>query len=362
MTRRFLLFFALLSFFAPALAQTTGPLPSAAVARIEAAIQEEMKRQGIPGMSVAVVTEHQLRWASGYGLADVENNVPATAATVYRLASISKPITATAVMQLAEKGKIDLDAPIQKYVPGFPRKPWPVTARQLLGHLGGIRHYRGSEMGSTRHYTDLTAPLAVFQNDPLLHEPGTKYTYTTYGYNLLGAAVEGASGQGFADYMRDHIFRPAGMSTIRVDDVFAIIPRRAQGYRKAEDGRLQNSGLADTSNKIPGGGFASTVEDLAQFAIALQTDRLVRADTRARMFTPQKTKDGSPTTYGLGWGISARDGERAIAHSGGQQRVSTLLYMRPEDRAAVVLMANLEGAALSNLARQILDSVVSPSP
>ena len=249
-------------------------------------------------------------------------------------------------MQLAERGKLDLDAPVQKYVPSFPEKPWPITARLLLGHLSGIRHYSGpAEVASTRHYTNLIEPLKIFQNDPLLFEPGTKYSYTSYGFNLLGAAVEAAAGVSFMDYLRAKIFIPAGMERIRNDDSLAVIPNRARGYQKAPDGAILNCDLADTSNKIPGGGMIATAEDLVRLAIALQHDVLVRRDTRQQMFTPQKTKDGKPTTYGLGWQVGERNGRHMVWHGGGQQGTRTVLGMLEKEDIVVAVMCNTDGAS-----------------
>jgi len=336
--------------------QPARPLSGTLRQALEKIITAEMARQKIPGLSVAIVTNHRLQWARGFGLADIENSVPATDATVYRWGSISKTITAVAAMQLAERGKLDLDAPIQKYCPAFPEKPWPITTRQLLGHLSGIRHYRNEEeVTSTRHYTTLVEALDIFKNDPLLFEPGTKFSYTTYGYNVIGCVIEGASGMNFMDYVRENIFRPAGMDRARDDDVFEIIPRRAQGYRRTSTGELRNSPLADTSNKIPGGGLCSTVIDLARFAIALQTARLVRRETLDQMWTRQKTRDGQLTSYGLGWSIGDHHGRKEIYHTGGQPRVSTVLYMQPEKGSAIVILSNLERAAVLPLARQISD-------
>lgn len=319
-----------------------------------------MSRQNIPGLSVAIVTDNELRWSKGFGLSDLENFVPAKAATVYRLGSITKPITAVATLQLAERGKLDLDAPVQKYCPAFPEKPWPITARELLGHLGGIRHYRSAEeFNSTRHYSDLVETLDQFKNEPVLHEPGAKFSYTTYGYSVLGCVIEGVSKMSYVDYIRDNIFKPAGMARIRPDDVYAIIPNRAQGYRKTESGALRNSALADTSNKIPGGGFCSTAEDLVRFAIAVQSGVLLKKETTERMWTRQKTRDGQETNYGLGWGLSARNGLREVSHGGGQQRVTTFLYLLPEKGFAVAVMTNLEGVSrLQELARRIADIVL----
>jgi len=319
-----------------------------------------MAAQSIPGMSAAVVTGGELRWSSGFGQADVENEVPATAATVYRLASVSKPITAVAAMQLVEQGKLDLDAPVQKYVPSFPVKPWPVTLRQILGHTSGIRHYAEGEFENTRHYPTLAAALDLFQNDPLAHEPGTVYLYSTYAYTLAGVVVEAAAGTPFADYVRKSVFEPAGMTTARVDDLFEIIPHRARGYQKGPTGALQNSGLADTSYKIPGGGLCATAPDLARFAIALFNGTLVRPETRRQMFTSLKTRDGKPTGYGLGWALSKDPrGRREVFHRGAQQRVTSLVYTQPERGLAVVLFANLEGigSTVFSLARQIADIV-----
>jgi len=173
---------------------------------------------------------------------------------------------------------------------------------------------------------------------------------------VLGCAVEGASGMSFPDYVRENVFKAAGMTRIQVDDVFAIIANRAQGYRRSPGGELRNSGLADTSYKVPGGGFISTVEDLAKFAIAMQTGALVKKETLDQMWTRQKTRDGKATGYGLGWGISERNGMKEVHHGGAQQRVSTFLYTIPEKGLAVAVMTNLEGVgSLANLSRQIAD-------
>jgi serine beta-lactamase-like protein LACTB, mitochondrial len=339
-------------------AQTTAPLPADKIEKIEKAITAEMSRQNIPGLSVAIVTDRKLRWSNGYGLADLENYIPAKSATVYRLGSISKSVTAVAVMQLAERGKLDLDAPVQKYCPAFPQKQWPITTRQLLGHLAGVRHYKSeAEFLSTRHYNSVVEGMEMFKDDPLLHEPGTKYFYTTHGYAILGCVIEGASGMKFADYVAANVFKPAGMDTMRVDDVFEIIPNRAQGYFKTQGGQLRNSTLADTSYKIPGGGFCSTVIDLARFAIAAQSATLVKQETTEQMWTRQKTRDGKETSYGLGWSIGERNGMKEVQHGGAQQRVSTNLYMIPEKGFAVVLMVNMEGVGgrLGALSREIAD-------
>lgn len=361
MTRnRFLRLAAL--WLAPALLLT--PLAAQNLSRdqiraIEKVISAEMDKQQVPGLSLAVGRNLRLVWSAGFGLADLENSVPARASTVYRLGSISKPITAVAVMQLAERGKLDLDAPIQTCVPAFPEKPWPLTARQLLAHSSGIRHYRGQdEVNSTRRYPDLTEPLRIFAADPLLFEPGARFSYSTYGYNLLGAAVEGASGMKFVDYIREHIFRPAGMDRARPDSVHDIIPHRARGYRKTPAGALQNCDLADTSNKIPGGGMVSTPDDLVKFAVAFNKGLLVKPETRELMCAPQVTRDAKTSPYGLGWRIVESQGLKWVSHGGAQQGISTLLLTLPSQGFAVALMANLERVVLEPLATRIAEIVL----
>jgi len=260
-------------------------LPAPKVEAVEGAVTATLTRAGIPGASVAIATGGRLRFAQGFGLADVENGVPARAATMYRLASVSKPITAAAVLKLAEDGKLDLDAPVQRYVPAFPEKPWPVTARQLLGHLGGVRHYRDEEPTSTSPYDGVTSGLAFFKDDPLVAEPGIRYVYSTYGYNLLGAAVEGAAARPYLEYMREAIFSRAAMAAIRPDEVRPIIPSRAQGYRRTREGTLLNSDLADVSYKVPGGGFIATASDVSRFGAALVWGALLSPESLKTMLT-----------------------------------------------------------------------------
>ncbi len=346
----------------PLRAQAAAGLPAARLEAVESAISAEMSRREIPGLSVALVVDRQLKWTNGYGLSDLENEVPARAATVYRLGSVSKPITATAILQLSERGRLDLDTPIQKYCPAFPEKPWPITARQLLAHLGGVRHYRDGELELTRHYPGVAEGLAVFKDDPLVQEPGTKYLYSTFGYNLLGCAVEGAAGRSFADYLRENVFRPAEMEKARPDDVFAIIPNRAQGYARDGSGHLRNADLADMSYKVPGGGLIATAADVARFAQALESGTLLGKDTLEKMLTPQKTREGTPTAYGLGLTIGERNGRREAWHTGGQARVSAVLYLQPDQGLAIALLCNLEGVArqLLDLARQMADEATRP--
>ncbi len=347
-------------FLLGALCLCGAPLRSERIRDIDRLISAEMTRQDIPGLSVAVASAEGPMWSSGYGLADLENFVPAKPYTVYRTASIAKPMTATAIMQLVEKGKIDLDAPVQKYVPDFPQKPWPITVRQLLGHLGGIRHYRDSDdANNTHHYATLRDALKIFEADDLIAEPGTRYNYSTYGFVLLGRILEGASGADYLDYMRANIFGPAQMSTMYADDTFAVIPNRTRGYVRWANGTVHNAPLLDTSSKIPGGGFVCSPEDLVGFALALGKGSLVSGASRKQMFTSQSTSDGKRTGYGLGWGINRVAGYDVVEHAGGQAGTSTLLTYFPEQKLAVAIMSNLQDARLNDLRDEIAKIVLS---
>lgn len=355
--------------FLPALlAGLTGVCPAPAqdglsrseVTACEKRITQAMNAKAIPGMSVAIGRAGKIVWTRGFGYSDLENQVAATADTVYRLASISKPITAVAVMQLVEKGTFDLDAPVQTYVPEFPKKRYRLTTRNLLSHQGGVRHYRAKEIFSTRHYDSVAAALEIFADDRLLHEPGDKYHYTTYGYNLVGAAVVGAAGTGFVAYLQAKILDPAGMTKTREDRIDLIIPHRAQGYRRGPRSQILNAAIVDTSNKIPGGGLCGTAGDLVRFCHALNAGKLLKPSTLDQMWSPARTKDGKPLKYGLGFRVLKADKPRIVGHSGGQPRVTTMLVFRPDEEIVVALMCNLQSAGLLPLARQLSNLVVAP--
>src|SRR6478752_2544961 len=204
--RRVLLLFVLAAIL-NSLAAAQQRLAAEKRTQIEAAVSKFMSTTHVPGLSVAVVENSELEWAEGFGFADLENSVPATEYTLYRLASISKSLSATGAMELVEKGKLDLDDPVQKYCPVFPQKSGVVTTRLVMGHLAGIRHYKSDsqndpEIGNTKHFDDpVQAGLDFFKNDPLLSEPGKQFHYSTQGYTLVGCVMQGASGAKYTEYM-----------------------------------------------------------------------------------------------------------------------------------------------------------------
>jgi len=338
-------------------------LPAEKRAQIEKAVSSFMSANSVPGIGVAVVLEREPVWSAGFGMADLENFAPVTSSTLFRLGSISKPITATAILQLWEHSKLDLDAPVQKYCPAFPQKESPITTRQLLGHLGGIRHYNSDGKGdvpadSARHFANMQESLTIFAVDPLVAKPGTKFNYSTYGYTLLGCVLEGATSQKYVDYVRENIFWPAGMVESQADDFFVVVPHRTRWYHKDEAGIVRNAGVLDSSYKIPGGGLISSADDMARFEAAILADRLMQRATRDLMWTSLKTADGKATGYGLGWGLSDKFGVHIFAHTGGQQGTSTAFALVPERRAGVVVLANMDNVDSGSLADQILKLVL----
>ncbi|HLM80030.1 MAG TPA: serine hydrolase domain-containing protein [Terriglobales bacterium] len=361
-----LLFVALLVPF-PIAAQQAPPL--AIDGQVDRLAADEMASLHEPSLAISIVNAGKLIFTKGYGVSDVENHVPATADTVYRIASVSKSLTATAAMRLVEEHRLDLDAPVQKYCPAFPTKQWPITVREVLTHESGIRHYKNDDESiNTRHYTSIDeAQTQNFAKDPLFFEPGTKFSYTSYGYIVLGCVMEDASGMSYTTYMQQSIFEPAGMAPTRLDDVFAIIPHRARGYSIDEDGRLQNVTLLDISNKPPGSGINSTARDLGLFMVALYGGKLVTPATWSEMITPAKTRAGKPTIYGYGWfvggPISSYHGLREVGHGGDVQGFANVLYAIPERRFAVVVLSNGENEKVSieyiALARKIYDVVTA---
>lgn len=331
--------------------------------KIEAAAQKFLSSTSAPGISVAVVLDGKTAWVQGFGKADLENTAPATPETLYRLASVSKTITATAIMQLVEHGKLDLDAEVQSYCPVFPKKEWPITTRELLGHLGGVRHYNRDGKGdipddSARHFSSMEESLTIFDKDALVAKPGTEFHYTTYGYTLLGCVLEGAAHEKYIDYVNANIFLPAGMRVTLVDNNFTIIPHRTRFYHKDESGPVKNAGVLDSSYKIPGGGFISSAEDMARYEEAFLANKFIKRATRDLMWTSQKTTDGKETGYGFGWGISNKFGLHLVSHSGGQQGTSTNIVLAPERNAAVVVLANMDNVGAGELSNEILRIVL----
>jgi CubicO group peptidase (beta-lactamase class C family) len=333
---------------APVAAQELPPLAIAgqsaahheAIDRARALVRDSMSANGIPGVSVAVAIDGRVVWSEGFGFADVENRVPLTTETRMRIGSVSKSVTSAAVALLVQEGKLDLDAPVQRYVPTFPKKRAEITTRQLAGHLAGIRHYRGNEMYSARAYPTVAASLEIFKDDTLLHAPGSKYFYSSYGWNLLSAVVEGAAGEPFLTVMHRRVFQPLGLRSIVAEHVDSLIPFRAHYYERNRNGVLRNAPFVDNSYKWAGGGFISNTEDLVRFGSAMLQPGFLEANTLTTLFTPMRTTGGEETQYAIGWRVADDGGSREISHSGGSVGANAFLVLYPDQRVVVALLSN----------------------
>jgi len=305
---------------------------------------KEWLARGTPGLALAVAVDGKIVYSEGFGYADLEERVPVWPTTKFRIGSISKPLTATALMQLVEAGKVDLDAPVERYVPSFPDKGALITVRMVAGHLGGIRHYHGDEMLIQRHYGSVLEGLKIFENDPLVSPPGTKFNYSSYGFNLLSAVIESASGEEFLSYMQGHVFTPMGLVHTAADQNTQIIEQRSRFYALAKDSHPENAAYVDNSYKWAGGGFLSTAEDLVRFGSLLLQPGFLKADSLKSLFTSQKTNSGQETGYGMGWGIEKTpSGKWIYEHSGGSVGGTSQLIIYPGSHVVVALVTNLSG-------------------
>lgn len=335
-------------------------------ARLDALAAKTFDRQAPPGMAVAVMRDGDFVFAHGYGLADLENNVPCAPQSVFRLASVSKPIAAVAVLQVVESGAASLDDPIQKYVPEFPEKPaGTITLRHLLSHTSGIRHYKPGEFVQRRHYDSLAEAIGIFKDDPLKFAPGARFSYTSYGYNLLAGVIERTSGRSFGEYLAERVFEPAGMTSTRLELQGELVPHRVEQYERAARGKpWRNAPFADLSIKWAGGGVISTVEDLCRFDNALARGRLLKPETITLMQTPVSTDDGKQNDYALGWRIETdAQGRTWVAHSGGTTGGTSYFLRWPEQRIAVAVIANGAGIkGLPALAKALALAASEPTP
>jgi len=316
-----------------------------------------MQTQRIPGMTVAVAIDGRLIWSEGLGYADVEARAPACPETRFRLGSVSKPITAVAMARLDEAGKLDLDAPIARYVPSFPDRG-AITARQLAGHRAGIRHYRDdAEAFTTRHFASVTESLALFRDDSLLFPPGQGHEYSSYGYVLLSAVLEGASELSFDEVLRRFVVEPLRLTRTGLDtsDSTSMHPADVtQFYDHVTpyvlDGKVHPSPFVDLSGRWAAGGMLSTSEDLVRFGSALLPNAdssFLHPETRAALFTPMTRLIPPIFGYAMGW-MTARDADlrRVYMHFGAGSGATAWLGIYPDQGVVIAVLANLGHAGL----------------
>jgi CubicO group peptidase (beta-lactamase class C family) len=322
--------------------------------QIEALIQAQFPEQGA-GIAVAVVKDAGLVHAHGYGYANLEWQIPIGTDTVFRLGSITKQFTATAIMLLVSAGKLRLDDPLTTFLPDYPTAGHDVRVHHLLTHTSGIKSYT-SMPGFFEHVArqDLSPAqlTAYFQDEPFEFAPGDKFTYNNSGYVLLGRIIEHLAGVSYADFIQQHIFAPLGMRDSAYLSNEAIVPRRASGYQRTPAG-YRHAPFLSMTLPYAAGALGSTIDDLVRWDMALREQQLLDRATLERMVTPVTLNDGSTENYGLGWGLGTYYGHPIMHHGGGINGFRTYIARFPEAGAAVMLLGNCNEFEPEPLGRRI---------
>lgn len=336
-----------------------------AVDRARQEARAGLVEHNLPGLSVAVGIDGEIVWAEGFGWADLEQRVPVAPRVRFRIGHASKALTSAAVGVLLERGRMRLDDEIQTYVPDFPKKEWPITLRQLMGHIAGVRHYQSeADYMPSSHCERASEGLPRFASHPLLFEPETQYRYSTYGWVLVSAAVEAAAGEPFPAFMRRQVFEPLGMTDTTFDVGIQPMPDRATFYYPRFSGDTSSgSKLAqpvDYSCFAGAGAFLSTPSDLVRFGIALGAGGLLRRSTAATLQMPQLLASGQKADYGLGWSLQTVPlageptpvaGHASLTLLGG----STSFLTFPERRMVVAVTSNTSRAETRSIALRIAE-------
>jgi CubicO group peptidase (beta-lactamase class C family) len=342
----------------------SAPLPkwADAVEQGRQIVRAALIGQNLPALSVAIGTGGEIVWAEAFGWADLENRVPAAPDTRFRIGTASTALTSAAVGLLLEKNRLKLDERIQTYVPEFPEKPWPVTLRQLMGHVAGVRNDGGDEGPLFSRLCERPVDaLPFFAERPLLFEPGTDYRYSSYGWILVSAAVEAAAGEPFLTFMRRQIFEPLGMDDTKPDSTEPIANRATFYFpRFAADARygLHLMRELDYSCYAGSSAFLSTPSDLARFAMAINSGKLLQPATVRLLHTSQRLASGQDTGYGLGWDLEtvalAGEPTGTVGHDGETLGgMTTSLMTFPAHGIVVSVTSNISYADTSAVALKI---------
>lgn len=326
-------------------------------AKIDEIIQQYVTNRQFNG-SVLVAEKGQVIFKKGYGMANMEWNIPNTPDTKFRLGSITKQFTALLIMQLVEKGKLKLDGKVTDYLPDYPKATGDkITVHHLLTHTSGIPNYTdvpGFLQNMARDPYTPNSLVKTFSGKPLDFEPGTKFSYSNSGYFLLGVLIEKVTGKSYADVLKENILTPLQLKDTGYDLFGPIIPKRATGYEKAGNAYV-NAPYLDMTIPYAAGSLYSTVEDLYRWDQALYTDKLLTAKSKATLFTPFLDK------YAYGWGVGnqkigdLKDSLLVIQHSGGINGFNTIISRIPKDKQLVVLLNNTGGAPLNAIRKNIVN-------
>jgi len=317
---------------------------------VDAYVKAEMARQHVPGLALGVYRAGEIIKTQGYGLANVELNVPVKPETVFQSGSIGKQFTATAIMMLVEEDKISLGDSIAKYFSGAPASWRNIRIRNLLSHTSGLSEYEsddkikpGGPVNLRQDYTE-EQMVKIIESFPLDFQPGKKWAYRNTNFLLLGVVIHKVTGEFYGDFLQERIFRPLGMTSTRVISEADIIPNRAQGYQLVK-GELKNQDWVSPSlNTFADGSLYFSVLDLAKWDGALYTERLLKKSSLDRMWTVAKLDNGKPNEgdYGFGWEISDLNGHRLIEHGGSWQGFTGHISRYVDDKLTVVVLTNLD--------------------
>ncbi|MGH7475118.1 MAG: serine hydrolase domain-containing protein [Longimicrobiales bacterium] len=318
----------------------------------EQALATHQDTSGVVGLSAAIAVDGRLVWSGGFGYANLQHRVEAGSQMVSRVGSVSKPIAGAAAMALWDQGRLDLDVPISTYLPDYPAANARITTRQLMSHTAGVRHYMGDEFMSNRRYNDVFAPMEIFAADTLLFEPGSEYSYSTYGWTVVSAVTDAADQRDWIAILDDEVIEPLGLTTLQPEWQDSVIPHLASYYvRDDETGTVTNAKEVNNSNKWAGGGLVSTAADIVKFALGVADGSILSDRARAEMWRRQTPAD--EPSYGLGWNVSEIDGRRVVSHSGGSMGATAMLVLLPDDGVAVAVLGNTGGVGHAAIARRV---------
>ncbi len=319
----------------------TGNRYENAIATSREAVRAMMKNSKVPGVSVAVAMKGEIVWREAFGFADLDKKVNATAETKFGIGSITKSFTAALFARLMEKGKVDLDAPVENYLPQFPHKQKGLTARLLLGHLSGLGdEFNGAHYYETRHFTTTAALQEILQTNTLQYPPRTRHEYTTSNYTIIAAIIEKASGQDFSAALNRYVIKPLGLKNTLLNDRTVKIEDCTRFYILEGNNAVKASDY-DPSFKWAGVGLPATAGDVAISGAALLRTGLLKPSMREEIFRALKTSSGEDTGYGLGWYI-AQDakGRRMYHHGGGGLGISSYVRLYPQEDFVLAILSN----------------------
>jgi len=325
---------------------------AAQAARIDALVQQAAGRQGVVALSVAVARGEELIYERAHGFADLEFAVPADAETMFRIGSVTKQFTAAGIVLLAERGKLEIDDPLTRFLPDYPTHGQEITLRQLLTHTAGVPNY--TDLGQPwldQVARELTHEqlLALWKDRELDFTPGERWRYSNSGYYLLGMVIEQVTGQRYADFVRSEFFEPLKLTRTRYDSNAEVLLNRAQGYGWT-DGRFYNDQLIGMSQPGAAGALISTAGDLVRWQIALVNGRVVRPESYAEMTLPIYLNDGSEHPYGMGLSLAEVAGQPCVSHGGGIFGFNSWLGYFPDQKLSIAVISNSEGFEAQSLA------------